>query len=92
VEYVGVCQNLPEYVIPMDSKGRSNRFQQLFQQILPFQQIPGEGRGEGREWEDGRGDRREREEGRGEAGGVVWCGVMEGGTVVGTHLVSSNQC
>jgi hypothetical protein len=22
---------------------------------------------------------------------VVWCGVMEGGTVVGTHLVSSNQ-
>jgi hypothetical protein len=30
-------------------------------------------------------------EGGGEAGGVVWCGVMEGGTVVGTHLVSSNQ-
>jgi hypothetical protein len=22
---------------------------------------------------------------------VVWCGVMEGGTVVGTHLVFSNQ-
>jgi hypothetical protein len=57
-----------------------------------------EGR-EGGEGTGGKGGREGQGEGRkggtggkgGEAGGVVWCGVMEGGTVVGTHLVSSNQ-